>query len=308
MFASVNKGQLPDYIPALQDTQPELFGISVVTSDGQEYSVGDTEHPFAIMSAAKPFTLALIIKPHGADKVVENIGVEPTGLPFNSVTAIEIHRERSVNPLVNAGALAAVSLIQGETAEEKWQILLSWYEAFADVVLELMPSVYQSVTKTGYRNRTVANLLYSYNRLYADPESVRDVYNLQSSVAVNTIQLAKMGATLANGGMQPNSQRQLLKSEHVSRVLAIMMMAGMYDGAGQWAWNVGLPAKSGVGGGILAVAPGKLAIAAFSPLLDGDGNSVRAALAIRHIAMELGLGLFGPLDPIRQRHSVEPET
>lgn len=291
-FRAVGTGELPDYIPALQAASPDLFGITVVTVEGQVYSAGDSEHAFAIMSAAKPFTLGLVMQQHGADAVVERIGVEPTGMPFNSLVAIEIHEARSVNPLVNAGALASASLVKGETAEGKWHSLLSWYGAFAGDVLELDQAVYQSVRETGHRNRAVVDLLYSYNRLYDEPEAVRDLYNRQSSVAVNTRQLAMMGATLANGGIQPGNGQRLLPAEDVSRILAVMMMAGMYDGAGLWAWEVGLPAKSGVGGGIIAIAPGEMAIAAFSPLLDEDGNSVRAQLAIRHIAEALDLGLF----------------
>lgn len=292
-FKTLDEGSIPEYIPALQNASPSGFAIAVVTADGKVYSAGDTGDKFAIMSAAKPFTLAMVMQQQGAQVIVDRVGVEPTGMPYNSIEAIAINPERSVNPLVNAGALATVSLIEGDNDEQKWNSLLQWYRGMSDAELELLPDVYQSVKKTGYRNRAVSNLLFSYKRLYAEPESVRDIYNRQSSVGVNTIELAMMGATLANNGKQPRSGVALIEPHLVSQVLSIMTMAGMYDGSGIWAWQVGLPAKSGVGGGIVAVVPGKMAIAAWSPLLDENGNSVKAAQAIRYIAEELELGIFG---------------
>ena len=294
-YSEISAGELPDYIPALKEADPERFAIAVVLTNGRTLSVGDAEIPFAIMSAAKPFTAALVMKQRGREAIREMIGVEPTGAPFNSVAAIESHPERSVNPLVNAGAMAAVSLIEGDRPETQWTSLLDWYRRLAHAELQLNDAVYASVRDTGERNRAIAALLRSYDRLYGDPESVRDVYNRQSSVNVTTKQLAMMGATLANGGIHPATGERLLEPELVSGVLALMTMAGMYDGSGEWAWQVGLPAKSGVGGGIVAIAPGKLSIAAFSPRLDEQGNSVRAQLAIRHLANRLNLGLFGPV-------------
>jgi glutaminase len=293
-YAGEGSGELPDYIPALQSADPGQFGIAVVTVSGEVHAVGDADTAFAIMSAAKPFTLALVMQQHEAGVVPERIGVEPTGLPFNSVEAIEQHPERSVNPMVNAGALAAVSLLQGDDPQARWNRLLAWYSEFAAADLHLMEPVYTSVRDTGWRNRSVAALLYSYGRLYAEPEVVRDLYNRQSSVGVTARQLATMGAVLANGGVNPLTERRVMDPQHVSGVLAVMMMAGLYDDAGEWAWTVGLPAKSGVGGGIVAVVPGRLAIAAFSPLLDEQGNSVRAQAAIQDFTSALGLGLFGP--------------
>lgn len=292
----VTDGSLPDYIPALQTADPELFAIAVVLADGRTFSVGDAQHGFVIMSAAKPFTAALVMKQHGREIIRERIGVEPTGLPFNSIAAIELHAGRSVNPMVNAGAMAAVSLLAGDSPAAQWEGLLDWYRSLADADLQLDTPVYESVRDTGLRNRAIATLLLDYGRLYGDPEAVRDVYNRQSSVTVTTEQLAMMGAVLANGGVQPRTRQQLLQPQAVSGALALMTMAGLYDGAGEWAWQVGLPAKSGVGGGIVAVAPGKMAIAAFSPRLDEHGNSVRARRAIRELAGRLGLGLFGPVE------------
>jgi glutaminase len=292
-FAGVREGKLPSYIPALAESDPDRFAVAIATTRGEVFSAGDADVPFAIMSVAKVFTLALILEDLGTATVIDRIGVEPTGLPFNSIRAVEIHPERSVNPLVNAGALAAVSLLQGEDPAEKWLRLLTWYGRFAGRDLALLTPVYASVSATGERNRAMAHLLRSYGRLYADPDQTRDTYNRQSSVAVTARDLAIMGAALANGGVQPRTGERLITGEHVEDVLAIMMMAGMYDGAGRWAVEVGLPAKSGVGGGVLAIAPGQLAIAGFSPRLDENGNSVRAVRAIRWLAEELDLDLFG---------------
>jgi len=294
-LSGVSSGSLPDYIPALTEVDPDRLAVAVVLTDGRTISVGDAKHAFVIMSAAKPFTAALVMQQRGRECIQQKIGVEPTGAAFNSIDAIESHPERSVNPMVNAGALAAVSLIEGDGPEAQWATLLSWYRQLADAKLQLDTAVYTSVRNSGMRNRAIASLLLDYGRLYGDSEAVRDVYNRQSSVNVTTEQLAMMGAVLANGGTHPVTGEQLLDPEVVSGVLALMTMAGMYDGAGEWAWQVGLPAKSGVGGGIVAVAPGRLSIAAFSPRLDEHGNSVRAQLAIRRVSNSLGLGLFGPV-------------
>ncbi len=292
-----SEGTLPDYIPALAEADPDQFAIAVVLADGQTIGVGDLDHEFAIMSAAKPFTAALVLRQSGRETIREKIGVEPTGAHFNSVAAIELHPDRSVNPMVNAGAMAAVSLLEGDDPEAQWGSLLGWYQQLAGAELAVIDGVYQSVQKTGERNKAMAVLLHSYGRLYGEPEAVRDIYNRQSSVGVTTAQLAMMGAVLANGGVHPVSGETLLAPDLVSGVLALMTMAGLYDGAGAWAWEVGLPAKSGVGGGIVAVVPGRLAIAAFSPRLDEQGNSVRAQLAIRQFASRMRLGLFGPVVP-----------
>ena len=288
-------GRLPDYIPALTSVNPDRMGIAVVLADGRTFGAGDVQTPFTIMSAAKPFTAALVIRQKGRQAIVEKIGVEPTGKPFNSIEAIEENADRAINPLVNAGAMAAVSLLEGETANARWHSLLAWYRQLANAELGLNRSVYESVRDTGLRNQAIAALLRDYGRLYGDPETVRDIYNRQSSVDVTTEQLAMMGATLANGGVQPATGERLLEETDVAALLSVMTLAGMYEDSGHWAWRVGLPAKSGVGGGIVAVAPGRMAIAAWSPRLDEAGNSVRAQAAIQMISERLGLGIFGPV-------------
>lgn len=291
-FSPDRSGELPDYIPALRAVNPEPFGIAVVTVNNDVITIGDVDQSFAIMSVAKVFTLASVLETHGSDTIRKAIGVEPTGFPFNSILAIELNKARSINPLVNAGAIATVSLLPGVDDEQRWQRLLGFYNRMAASELEVMDAVYDSVATTGYRNRAIANLLRSYNRLYREPDGVLDIYNRQSSVAVTAQQLAMMGATLANGGVNPLTAKRLIKEDNVPKILSLMTMAGLYDEAGEWSYTVGLPAKSGVGGGIVAIIPGKMAIATFSPRLNKAGNSVRGLASIKHIAKSLSLGVF----------------
>lgn len=291
-FKSVKEGKNADYIPYLAKVDPNLFGIVIVTVKGEVYTAGDSDYAFAIESISKPFTMGLVMQEHGAEAILKKIGVEPTGMPFNSVMAVEIHKG-AVNPLVNAGAMASVSLVKAASADERWDKILTTYSKFAGAKLHLNQEVYKSEADTNQHNRGIAELLYSYERLYADPLETTNVYTKQCSVGVTAKQLATMGATLANGGVNPVTGEQVIEAKHVPKILAVMMMAGFYDESGMWAWNTGLPAKTGVGGGIVAVVPGKFAIAAFSPPLDEAGNSVRAARAIRSIGEKLGVSLFG---------------
>ncbi len=289
---ALRDGANADYIPALRDADPEGFGVAIVTVDGALYTAGDCDTPFAIMSAAKPFTAALVIEAVGTDALVERIGVEPTGEPFNSVTAIELHPERSINPLVNAGAIAAVSMLGADDVEARWALLDDHFARLAGERLEVMDDVLASVGASNHRNRAIANLLFSYDRLYCEPAEALEAYNRQSCLAVTTVQLARMAACLANGGVRPSDDTRVVDAAVIDEVLAVTCMAGFYDESGRWAYTVGLPAKSGVGGGIWAVAPGRMAIAAWSPRLNGSGNSVRASAAIREIAQSLDLSLF----------------
>jgi glutaminase len=288
----INAGANADYIPALAEVDSSLFGIAIVTADGEVVTAGDVDYSFAIESVSKPFTMALVLHEIGLDALIEKIGVEPTGMPFNSVVAVEVEPARSVNPLVNAGAMAAVSLLEASDADTRWQKILDGYEAFAGEDLALLDQVYESEAATNYHNRGIANLLFSYERLYADPDEVVDVYTKQCSVGVTAVQLATMGATLANGGVNPRTGERLLAADLVPRALAIMLTAGFYDESGRWSVEAGLPSKTGVGGGIVSVVPGQMAIAAFSPPLDEAGNSVRAQRAISRISDELGLSIF----------------
>ncbi|MGI9290807.1 MAG: glutaminase A [Gammaproteobacteria bacterium] len=291
-YSDLKEGANANYIPILDTVPSELFGVVIITADGQVYQAGDVDYSFSIQSVAKPFTAALVMQQQGPEAVLENIGVEPTGLPFNSKLALELLPARSVNPMVNAGAIAAVSLVEAKSERDRWKQVLNNLSGFAGAKLKLMKEVYESEYSSSWSNRAIANLLYNYERLYSDPEEALVVYTKQSSVGVNTRQLAMMGATLANGGVNPATGEVMLAVEHVPELLAIMMTAGFYDESGLWSYRAGLPAKTGVGGGIVAVVPGQMAIAAFSPRLNEAGNSIRATRAIEYIATELNLSLF----------------
>ncbi|HTS66573.1 MAG TPA: glutaminase A [Candidatus Acidoferrales bacterium] len=287
-------GKNADYIPFLAKVPSNLFGIVGITTDGRTFTVGDIDYAFSIQSISKVFTLALAMEELGPEEVFKKIGSEPTGRPFNSVSAVEDLPGRTGNPFVNAGAIATTSLIKGASAAEKWNKILSFYSRVAGSKLELIDEVYKSEAATNQHNRGIAVLLESYERMYSDPLEATDIYTKQCSVGVTAKQLAMMGATLADHGRNPVSGQQVIKRENVPHILAVMTMAGLYDGSGGWAWNVGLPAKSGVGGGLLAIVPGKGAIVGFAPPLDQAGNSVKAQKAIAYIADKLGLNLFSP--------------
>jgi glutaminase len=294
-YKDLKDGKNADYIPILATIPSELFGVVIATKDGTLYTAGDVDYRFAIESTSKPFTAALVMQQHGGPKsIVDKIGVEPTGLPFNSKLAVEIYDARSVNPLVNAGAIASVSLVKASSEEERWNLVLGNLSDFAGESLPLMDEVYDSEYTTAFGNRGIANNLYNYERLYSDPEEALRVYTKQCSVGVTTRDLGIMGATLANGGINPKTGKRLIEEDYVPELLAIMLTAGFYDGSGYWSMTAGLPSKTGVGGGIVSVVPGQFAIAAFSPRLDEYGNSVRAQNAIRYIASQLGVGIFGP--------------
>src|SRR5512140_1626427 len=293
-YKGLQDGKNADYIPILTETPSDLFGVVIVTKDGKVYNAGDTDYVFSIQSVSKPFTAALVMTQQSPEVVKEKIGVEPTGLPFNSKLALEIYKGRSVNPLVNAGAIAAVSLVQASSEAERWSKVSQNLNDFAGRRLTVLEKVYDSEYSTAWGNRGIANLLYNWGRLYSDPEEALRVYTRECSVGVSAKDLGMMGATLANGGVNPLTKKQVMPAQHVPELLAIMATAGFYDESGDWMFTAGLPAKTGVGGGIVAVVPGRFAIAAFSPRLNEAGNSVRSLHAIREIAGELGVGVFGP--------------
>jgi glutaminase len=295
-FKDVKEGKNADYIPILKTIPSELFGVVIATRDGTLYSAGDADYRFAIESVSKPFTAALVMQQYGGPQVIaDKIGVEPTGLPFNSKMALEIYKGRSVNPLVNAGAIAAVSLVKATSEDDRWQKVLTNMRDFAGGAdLPLLDEVFKSEYETSWSNRGIANLLFNYGRLYSDPEEALRVYTKECSVGVSTKELAMMGATLANRGANPKTGKRLLDEASVPELLSIMLTAGFYDESGLWSFEAGLPSKTGVGGGIVSVVPGRLAIAAFSPRLNEAGNSVRAQQAIRYISGKLGLDIFGP--------------
>jgi glutaminase len=294
-YKGLTEGKNADYIPILTTVPSDLFAVVIVDgSDGKVYSAGDSDYKFSIQSVSKPFTAALVMAQQGPQAIHDKIGVEPTGLPFNSRMAIELYpKQRSVNPLVNAGAIAAVSLVQASSEQDRWNKIIDNFNGYAGTTLTVLEDVYKSEYETAFGNRAIANLLFNYDRLYSDPEEAMRVYTRECSVGVSAKDLAMMGATLANGGVNPVTDRRMLPAEHVPELLAIMATAGFYDESGEWMFTAGLPAKTGVGGGIVAVVPGRFAIAAFSPRLNEAGNSIRSLNAIRDIAGTLGVGVFG---------------
>jgi glutaminase len=293
-FKGETNGKNADYIPYLAQVDSKLFGIAIVTADNQVLTLGDVNYSFSIQSISKVFTLALALEELGPDKVFQRIGSEPTGRPFNSVPAVVDMPTHTGNPLVNAGAIATMSLISGKDANEKWNKILAFYSKAAGEKLTLIEEVYKSEAATNAGNKALSMLLAKYDRIYADPFESVDIYTKQCSVGVNASQLARMGATLANNGINPATREQVIKREHVPYLLATMTMAGLYDSSGYWAWHVGLPAKSGVGGGIVAIVPGKGAIAVFAPPLDEAGNSVKAQKVIEYVANKLDFNLYSP--------------
>jgi glutaminase len=293
-FKNDTGGKNADYIPYLAHVDSKLFGIAIATTDNQLLTMGDIEYAFSIQSISKVFSQALAMEELGPDKVFEKVGSEPTGRAFNSVFAVADMPTHTGNPYVNAGAISTVSLISAKTADEKWTKILDFYSRVAGEKLKLIDEVYKSEAATNTGNKALSMLLAKYDRIYADPFESVDVYTKQCSVGVNVAQLARMGATLANNGKNPKTGEQVIKAENVPFILSTMIMAGLYDGSGGWAWHVGLPAKSGVGGGILAVVPGKGAIAVFAPPLDEAGNSVKAQKVIQYVANRLDLNVFSP--------------
>jgi glutaminase len=293
-FRSDTSGKNADYIPFLAQVDSKMFGVAVISTDNQSISMGEEKYSFSIQSISKVFTLALAMEELGPDRVFERIGSEPTGRVFNSVSAVVEMPTHTGNPLVNAGAIATTSLISGKNAEEKWNKILAFYSKAAGEKLTLIDEVYKSEAATNTGNKALSMLLAKYERIYADPFESVDIYTKQCSVGVNVVQLARMGATLANNGVNPLTGEQVIKAENIPYILSAMVMAGLYDGSGGWAWKVGLPAKSGVGGGIVAVVPGKGAIAVFSPRLDDAGNSVKAQKVIEYVTRKLDFNLYSP--------------
>jgi len=293
-FRSDTNGKNADYIPYLAQVDSKLFGVAVVSTDNHVFEIGDVKYSFSIQSISKVYTLALAMEELGYDKVFQRIGSEPTGRAFNSVLAVVDMPTHTGNPLVNAGAIATTSLISGSKEDEKWNKILDFYGKVAGEKLVLIEDVYKSEAATNAGNKALAMLLAKYERIYADPIESVDIYTKQCSVGVNATQLARMGAVLANNGKNPATGEQVIKTADVPYILSTMTMAGLYDSSGSWAWHVGLPAKSGVGGGIVAVAPGKGAIAVFAPRLDEAGNSVKAQKVIEYVADKLDYNLYSP--------------
>ncbi len=286
-YKGLKEGANADYIPALAKVDPNIYGIALVTLDGQVHTAGDIASEVSIQSISKVFTMALVIQEHGPQAIVDTVGVDATGDVFNSIVAIEKYRGAEMNPLVNPGAIAATSMVKGATYDEIWNKIIGYYSDFAGRALSVNQDVYRSETETNQRNQAIAMLMFAYGKIKEKPLQATDIYTRQCSVSVNAKDLAIMAGTLANHGRNPATGKQVLAPEYVPKVLAVMATAGLYDDAGKWLYATGLPAKSGVGGGLIAVSPGRFGIAVISPPLDKAGNSVRAQKAITDISNAL---------------------
>lgn len=294
LFKNDTTGKNADYIPYLANVPSDLFGIAVVTNNGQLYKTGNTDYEFGIESISKIFVLALALQETGPDFIEKNIGVGATGFPFNSVIAMELEGYKPVSPIVNAGAMATNSLIKAPTKEEQFSKILDYFSKLAERQLKIIDELYQSEAATNQHNQGIALLLEAYGHMWSDPLDACDSYTKQCSVGVSAEDLAKMGSVFSNGGVHPFSGKSLLKKEYVPKILAVMSMEGLYEATGSWMYNIGLPAKSGVGGGILTIVPGKMAIVAFAPPLDTAGNSIKAQKAIKYITEKLSLNIYNP--------------
>ncbi|MEL4318003.1 glutaminase A [Leifsonia sp. YIM 134122] len=291
-FAPLDDGAVADYIPSLGTADPALFGLAIVGVNGDSRAVGDADHLFSIQSISKAFVFALVCEALGHEQVWRAIGVNNTGLPFNSVMALELNGGRPMNPMVNAGALATTALAPGDTAVSRWAFIRDGLSAFAGRELEIDTAVYESEAAANHRNQAIARLLQSYGHLPGDPIEVTDVYTMQCSLLVSARDLAVMAATLADGGVNPVTGRRVVGEEVCADTLAVMATTGLYEMSGEWLFEVGMPGKSGVSGGIITIAPGKGGLATFSPRLDAAGNSVRGQSATRFLSKALGLNLF----------------
>ncbi len=287
-YKNLKEGKNADYIPALAKVDPNVFGIALVTVDGKIYTAGDLKTEVSIQSISKVFTMALVMEESGVDAIEKNMGVDATGQVFNSINAVEQYKGAEMNAMVNPGAITATSMVKGATRDEIWKKILNFQSAFAGRNLTVLQDVFKSESDTNQRNQAIAMLMYAYGHIKAEPLRATDIYTEQCAVGVNAKDLGVMAATLASGGKNPVTGKQVVKADNVPEILAVMATAGLYDDSGKWLYRTGLPAKSGVGGGIIAVSPGKFGIAVVSPPLDAAGNSVRAQKAIADISNALG--------------------
>ena len=291
-YRDVKEGANADYIPALAKVDSNIFGIALVTTDGKVYTAGDVKSEVSIQSISKVFTMARVIEDQGRDAIVKRIGVDATGMRFNSIVSVEFAQKAlggpEINPLVNPGAITATSMVTGNSREEIWKRVLDTHSDFAGRPLSVNKEVFDSEAATNQRNQAIGSLMYAYGFIKDNPARATDIYTEQCAISVNAKDLAVMAGTLANAGLNPVSGKQVMKAENVPGVLAVMATAGLYDDSGKWLFRTGLPAKSGVGGGILAVSPGKFGIAVIAPPLDEAGNSVKAQLAIENVSNALG--------------------
>ena len=291
-YRSSSEGVVADYIPVLAQADPDWFAVCVAETNGSVHSAGDSEIEFSIQSISKAFVYALVCEEFGHDIVAERIGVNNTGLAFNSVIAIELNNGHPMNPMVNAGAIATTALVRGNSPAAQWDTIQTGLSEFAGRPLQVDDVVYRSESETNHRNRAIARLLESYGRIELDPLEVVDVYTRQCALRVTAADLAVMGATLADGGVNPVTGRQVVSADVCRDTLAILAANGAYERSGEWLFEIGVPGKSGVAGGIVTIAPGKAGIGTFSPPLDDAGNSVRGQRATAYLSRVLGLNIF----------------
>ncbi|MCX5497736.1 glutaminase A [Kaistia dalseonensis] len=290
-ISRLSGGNVATYIPELAKADPKLCGIAIATIDGKTYTAGDADYEFTIQSVSKPFAYGYALERYGREAVLQRVGVEPTGEAFNSIILDEVHN-RPFNPMVNAGAIAIAETIKGATGEERAETMLTLFSRLAGRRLSIDEAVFRSEQQTGHRNRAIAYMMLNSGMIRGVPEDILDVYFRQCSVRVTCRDLAVMAATLANDGVNPLTGERAIAAEFVADVLTVMNTCGMYNYAGQWSYDVGIPAKSGVAGSILAVIPGQLGIAVFSPPIDQHGNSVRGVAACKEIAQDFRLNIF----------------
>jgi glutaminase len=299
-FKNLQEGKNADYIPALAKVDPNLFGIALVTTDGKVYTAGDVKTEVSIQSISKVFTMAQVIQEQGLDSIEKRIGVDATGARFNSIIAVEAVKvvqgtgAPEMNPLVNPGAISATSMVKGNSSDEVWNKIIGFHDDAAGRQLSVLQDVYKSESDTNQRNQAIGALMLAYGYIKDNWQQAVDLYTRQCSIGVNAKDLATMAATLANSGKNPVTGKQVIDASKVPGVLAVMATAGLYDDSGKWLYHTGLPAKSGVGGGIIAVSPGKFGIAVVSPPLDDAGNSIRAQRAITDISNALGGNPYAP--------------
>jgi glutaminase len=292
-YKTLKEGKNADYIPALAKVDPNLFGVVLITTDGKVYSAGDLTTEVSIQSISKVFTMAQVIQEQGGDSIEKRIGVDATGARFNSIIAIESVKvvqgtgAPEMNALVNPGAISATSMVKGANADAVWAKIIGIHNDFAGRQLKVLQDVYKSESDTNQRNQAIGALMFAYGYIKTDWHQAVDLYTRQCSIGVNAKDLAEMAATLANMGKNPVTGKQVMDAAKVPNVLAVMATAGLYDDSGKWLYHTGLPAKSGVGGGIIAVSPGKFGIAVISPPLDDAGNSIRAQRTITDISNTL---------------------
>ncbi|MBO5235412.1 MAG: glutaminase A [Alistipes sp.] len=296
-FSTDTAGKNADYIPYLASVPSSLFGIAATLPDGDTLTVGDCDYPFGIESVSKVPTALLAMNQHSAEAVLDKIGADATGLPFNSIMAILLENDHPSTPLVNAGAISACSMILPTgSAEGKWNAIRNFIEELCGSKVEVIEELYHSESATNFNNRSIAWLLCNYERIYDDPELSLDLYTRQCSLGITARQMAVMAATIAFGGVNPLTRREVFKSNLTPRITSMMATVGFYEHTGDWLFSTGLPAKSGVGGGIMAVVPGRIGIAAFAPPLDSSGNSSKAQKALGFIAQRLNLNIFNAID------------